>query len=128
MNKVILIGRLTKDPEMRTTTSGKSVTRFTLAVDRPGTNGEKTADFIPCVAFGKTAETIARYLSKGRQTAVEGNIKTGSYEGKDGRRVYTTDVWVDRFEFIGNKNDNQGEVHQDSVNDAFMAVDEDIPF
>lgn len=126
MNKVILIGRLTRDPEQRTTTSGKTVTRFTLAVDRPGTDGNKSADFIGCVAFGKTAETIARYMAKGRQCGVEGNIKTGSYE-KDGHKVYTTDVWVDRFEFVGSKNEQSGQ-QRDDVYSAFEAVSEDIPF
>ncbi|WP_297521720.1 single-stranded DNA-binding protein [uncultured Clostridium sp.] len=102
MNKVILIGRLTKDPDLRFAAgSGKAVTRFTMAVNRPMKRDE--ADFINCIAFGKTGETIAQYLTKGRQLAITGNIRTGSYE-KDGQMRYTTDVIVDSFEFIAGDN------------------------
>lgn len=107
MNKVILIGRLTKDPDLRFAAgSGKAVTRFTMAVNRPMKRDE--ADFINCIAFGKTGETIAQYLTKGRQLAITGNIRTGSYE-KDGVTRYTTDVIVDSFEFIsGGDNGSRG--------------------
>ena len=91
MNKVVLIGRLTKDPELRFAAgSGTAVARFTLAVNRQFKKDE--ADFISCIAFGKTGETIAQYITKGRQLAVSGNIRTGSYEAQDGTRRYTTDV------------------------------------
>lgn len=106
MNKVILIGRLTKDPELNFAAgSGTAVTRFNLAVTRPFKKDE--TDFINCVAFGKTAETIAQYITKGRQLAVTGSIRTGSYDAKDGTKRYTTDVVVESFEFIGNNSGNK---------------------
>ena len=103
MNRVELVGRLTRDPEMRTTSSGMNVTRFTIAVNRRVANedGSRPADFIGCVAFGKTAETIAKYLNKGRVLAVEGRIQTVSYDAQDGTKRYTTDVVVENFTFIG---------------------------
>lgn len=108
MNNIVLIGRITKDPELKYTNNGKGNTRFTLAVQR---NKDET-DFINCVAWEKTAENIAEYFKKGSQIAVQGAIRTGSYE-KDGRTVYTTDVWVYKFDFIGNnqnvKKDNENE-------------------
>lgn len=108
MNNIVLIGRITKDPELKYTNNGKGNTRFTLAVQR---NKEET-DFINCVAWEKTAENIAEYFKKGSQIAVQGAIRTGSYE-KDGRTVYTTDVWVYKFDFGGNnqnvKKDNENE-------------------
>lgn len=103
MNSVILIGRLTKDPETTYTNSGTAVTRFTLAVD--GFKKDDT-DFIRITCFAKTAELVEKYLGKGRQVAVEGRIQTGSYDGKDGNKVYTTDVIANRVEFIGSKNDS----------------------
>ena len=100
MNKVVLVGRLTKDPELRFAAgSGSAVCRFTVAVNRPFKKDE--TDFIGCVAFGKTAETIAQYLTKGREIAVSGSIRTGSYDAQDGTKRYTTDVAVDSFDFIG---------------------------
>ena len=97
MNNIVLIGRITKDPELKYTNNGKGNTRFTLAVQR---NKDET-DFINCVAWEKTAENIAEYFKKGSQIAVQGTIRTGSYE-KDGRTIYTTDIWVYKFDFIGN--------------------------
>ncbi|MGL4772141.1 MAG: single-stranded DNA-binding protein [Clostridium sp.] len=103
MNKVILIGRLTKDPELRFAAgSGNAVCRLTVAVNRPFKKDE--TDFINCVAFGKTAETISQYLSKGSQLAVSGSIRTGSYDAQDGTKRYTTDVAIDSFEFVGTGN------------------------
>ena len=103
MNRVVLVGRLTKDPELRTTASGISQSRFTLAVNRrtAGADGQREADFINCVAWRGTAEAIAKYLTKGRELAVEGRIQTGSYDAQDGTKRYTTDVVVDNFTFIG---------------------------
>lgn len=99
MNKAILIGRLTADPEIKQTTSGTSVSRYRLAVDRPRKQDEEqTADFISCVCFGKTADFANKYLKKGTKIAIEGRIQTGSYE-KDGVKHYTTDIIVDRHEF-----------------------------
>lgn len=102
MNQVSLIGRLTKTPELREYGKGKDsgcVVRFTLAVDRDGEN----ADFISCVAFGKTAELIDTYMEKGSQMGLSGSIQTGKYENKDGDTVYTTDVIVTRIDFCGSK-------------------------
>ena len=105
MNKVVLIGRLTKDPDLRFAAgSGTAVTRLTLAVNRPFKKDE--ADFINCIAFGKTGEIIAQYLTKGRQLAISGSIQTGSYEAKDGTRRYTTDVIIDSFDFIDSNSSN----------------------
>ena len=103
MNKVILIGRISSDIDVRQTQGGTSTATFSVAVDRNG-GKEKTTDFIRCVAWGKTSEFLAKYFSKGKQIALEGNIKTGSYE-KDGVKHYTTDVWVDKVEFVGSKGD-----------------------
>ena len=108
MNKVILIGRLARDPEMRTTMSGMNVTRFTVAVTRTyqDQNGERTADFINCVAWRKQAENIAKYCTKGTQVAIDGRIQTGSYDAQDGSKRYTTDIICDNVTFLGSKNDN----------------------
>ena len=124
MNKVILIGRLTKDPELRFTEgSGMAVSRFTVAVNRQFKKDE--TDFINCVAFGKTAETISQYLTKGRQIAVIGSIRTGSYDAQDGTKRYTTDVAVESFEFIGNN--GQANTQGNSSDDAFGAYDDITP-
>lgn len=107
MNKVILIGRLTKDPEMRTTGNGLTVTTFTLAVNRPfaDQNGERTADFINCVAWRKQAENIAKYCTKGTQVAAEGRIQTRSYDANDGSKRYVTEVVCDNVTFLSAKGD-----------------------
>jgi len=112
MNKVILIGRLARDPEMRTTGSGVSVTRFTVAVSRPfnpQNGGQPQTDFVGCIAWRRQAENIAKYCSKGSQVAIEGRIQTGSYDGQDGQRHYTTDIIADSVTFLGSRgqgNDN----------------------
>ena len=102
LNRVILIGRLTRDPEMRYTPSGVAVTQFTLAVDRPFTNsaGEREADFIPIVVWRQLAETCANYLRKGRLAAVEGRIQVRHYDNNEGRRVYVTEVVADNVRFL----------------------------
>lgn len=103
MNKVILIGRLTVDPEIRQTNSGKTVASYRMAVDRNvKTEGQPEADFINCTAWGKTGEFAEKYLRKGMKIAIEGRIQTGSYE-KDGVKHYTTDIIVDRHEFCESK-------------------------
>lgn len=103
MNKVILIGRLTKDPEVHTTEKS-TVARFTLAVDRRfKQDGGQAADFISCVAFGKTAEFISKYIHKGVKIALEGRIQTGDYTDKDGIKHYTTDVIAEAVEFAESK-------------------------
>ena len=125
MNKVVLVGRLTKDPELRFAAgSGNSVSKFTVAVNRQFKKDE--TDFISCVAFGKTAEIIAQHFTKGKQIAVSGSIRTGSYDAQDGTKKYTTDVAVDTFDFIGSGNkalDEKG--LKDTFGDA-LKYDEDI--
>lgn len=128
MNKVVLLGRLARDPEVRYTKDNTAVARFTLAVDRM--KKEDPADFISCVAFRKTAELMEKYCRKGTKIALEGRIQTGSYE-KDGQKIYTTDVIVDRMEFAGGKREDDGAVPdapKAEVPDGFEVVDDDIPF
>jgi len=139
MNNVVLIGRLTKDPELRyIPQSETAVASFTLAVDRP-LSKEKAADFIRIVTFGKTAELCEKYLAKGRQVGISGRIQTGSYKDKDGKTVYTTEVYADRVEFLGGGDRNGGEggsfdrpqKEAPSIPEGFQALDEDdddIPF
>lgn len=105
MNKVFLVGRLTRDPDLRYGASNNAVMRTSIAVDRQFTNqnGEREADFINIVAFGNRAETMKKYLTKGSQIAVSGRIQTGSYDGADGKRVYTTDVVIDEFQFLDSR-------------------------
>ena len=113
MNKVILMGRLTRDPEVRYSQgeNAMAVARYTLAVDRRQSrnnqNGEQTADFIQCVAFGRSGEFAEKYFRKGMKVLVTGRIQTGSYTNKDGQRVYTTDVVVEDQEFAESKNASQ---------------------
>lgn len=128
MNKVILIGRLTKDPELRYAAgSGTAVCRFTLAVNRQFKKDE--TDFINCIAFNKQGEAITQYITKGRQLAVTGNIRTGSYDGQDGIKRYTTDVIVENFEFIGSSNsNNQGNAGSwNTPQDTGMGFGEEMP-
>ena len=113
MNRAILFGRLTKDVDLRTTPSGRSVAMLTLAIDRPVTkDGNKEADFIPVVLWGKTAEAVARYVHKGQRLLVEGRIQVRSYDGKDGQKRYATEVVADKAEFIDKS--EQGASQQDS--------------
>ncbi|MBE6072420.1 MAG: single-stranded DNA-binding protein [Clostridium butyricum] len=140
MNKVVLIGRLTKDPELRFTPgTGSAVTTLTLAVDRYNTKtGQREADFIPVVIWGKQAESAANYLSKGSQAAISGRIQTRSYDAKDGTKRYVTEVVADAFggvQFLGGKGNNAtgnnfGESNEYSapMNDPFSGAnfDEDI--
>ncbi|SPU40739.1 single-strand binding protein [Lysinibacillus capsici] len=106
INRVVLVGRLTKDPELRYTPNGIASARFTVAVNRTFSNqqGEREADFISCVAWRKQAENLANYQRKGNLIGVEGRIQTGSYEGQDGKRVYTTDVVADSIQFLEPRN------------------------
>ena len=125
MNKVILIGRLTKDPELRYAAgSGTAVCRFTLAVARQFKKDE--TDFINCIAFNKPGEAIAQYVTKGRRLAVVGNIRTGSYDGQDGIKRYTTDVIVESFEFIGNS--NNGNANTNNQNNDYWNMSTDNGF
>lgn len=124
MNKAILIGRLTKDPEMRTTTTGLTVTSFTVAVSRPfaEANGERGTDFLNCVVWRKQAENVAKYCQKGSQVAVEGRIQTRSYDAQDGSKRYVTEIVCDNVTFLGSKSDSANR----SFEPADMPVNNDI--
>lgn len=141
MNKVSLLGRLTKDPEVRQTQgeNPKTVARFTLAVDRGlGNNakeGQQTADFIPCVAWGSQGTFAENYLKKGSLIIVHGRIETGSYTNRDGNKVYTTDVNVSGYDFVPGQKKAQGNADNnsapapESLGDDFMDVpDDELPF
>lgn len=113
MNKVVITGRLTADPELKKTQSDVANCRFTVAVDRKFADketGERQADFITCVAWRQTAEFLCKYFNKGKMICVEGNLRTGSYQDKNHEDVthYTTEVYVDNIEFCGGKNENEG--------------------
>lgn len=139
VNSVILTGRLTKNLELRQTSTGKSMTYFNLAVNRNFKNeqGEQTADFINCVAFGKQAENMARFLTQGSLIAVEGRISTRNFQGNDGKTVYVTEVVVGNVTFLESKkqqgNTNQyGQVqnsgYSQQVNNDFGAFEDNIDF
>ncbi|MDF0728504.1 single-stranded DNA-binding protein [Cytobacillus sp. S13-E01] len=106
MNRVILVGRLTKDPELKYTQSGVAVASFTLAVNRPFTNqqGEREADFISCVVWRKPAENVANFLKKGSLAGVDGRVQTRNFEGQDGKRVYITEVVAESVQFLEPRN------------------------
>ena len=126
MNRVCLVGRLTKKPELRESESGTKQTTFTLAVNRI----KEGADFISCVAWNKTAELIEKYIDKGRELGVEGRIQTNSYEDKEGNRKYVTNVAVDNITFIGSRSDDK-ETKKEEVedfNDELELTDDDLPF
>lgn len=131
MNKVILIGRLTKDPEIRYTQGNEPmcIARYTLAVDRR--TKEKATDFISCVAFGKNGQFAEKYLNKGTKIALEGRIQTGSYTRQDGQKVYTTDVVVDSTEFAeskGSKEEQPTEVKGEGFVQVPEGEDDFLPF
>lgn len=131
MNKVILIGRLTADPDIRRTQSGKCVASYRMAVDRPfKSDGQPEADFISCVAWGKSGEFCQRYLHKGMKIALEGRIQTRTYDDKDGKKVYVTEVIVEHHEFCeGKKQSDSGSYAEPAQ--GFTEIDEDdsdLPF
>ena len=152
MNSVVLIGRLTRDPEVRyTARTQMAVASFTVAIDRPvRAGGEKQTDFPRVTVFGKQAENCEKYLAKGRLVGVQGRIQTGSYQNKDGVTVYTTDVVADRVEFLewgdrpqrsgdfaprqntsgfgGYQQSGGGNSMPEEMPDSFQAIDEDVPF
>ncbi|ALJ23003.1 single-stranded DNA-binding protein [Lactobacillus gallinarum] len=109
INRVVLVGRLTRDPELRTTGNGNSVATFTLAVDRQfaNTQGERGADFISCVIWRKSAENFCNFTSKGSLVGIDGRIQTRSYDNKDGQRVYVTEVVVDNFALLESRKDRE---------------------
>lgn len=132
MNKAILVGRLTRDPEVKNTTSGKSVASFTLAVDRRFKNkdGQKEADFVPIVVWGKQAEFAGQYLSKGSQIGVSGRLQVRSYDAQDGQRRYATEVVADEITFLSSKKDGGSNANtqqsSDGANMSVMSLDEDF--
>ena len=128
MNKVVLIGRSTKDAELRHTQTGKQVTTFTLAVDRDYKNaqGERDADFIPCVAWGKLAEICERYITKGKQVAVAGKIQTRNYEDKNGQRRYITEIIVSDMQLLGSRQDAQQQPQAPALEP--VETPDDLPF
>ena len=144
MNHIVLMGRLTRDPEMRRTQSGVAVTRFTLAVDRPfsGRDGaERKADFINIVAWRQTADLVARFLTKGRKCAVVGSLQTRSYDAQDGTKRYVTEVIADEVEFVDSRPSGSSQYNPGDVppppepsssytgNTGFTQVDDDeLPF
>jgi single-strand DNA-binding protein len=139
-NRAVLVGRLTKDPELRFTPNGIAVTTFTLAVNRPfkNANGEQEADFINIVVWKKAAENVANYTSKGSLVAIDGRIQTRSYENKDGQRVYVTEVVADSVQFLDTKKKEESQQQQtrythdpgDPFKDAPQTdiSDSDLPF
>ena len=137
MNNTNLTGRLTRDPEVRYTDGGSTIARFTLAVDRRfKTENGPQADFIGCVAFGKTAEFIEKWFSKGVKMELTGRIQTGSYTNQDGQKIYTTDIVAEQVGFAESKSASQGNNHEYRQNedqgfgppdrDGFMNIPEDI--
>jgi single-strand DNA-binding protein len=129
MNHVILIGRLTKDPEIRYTPNGNPVSNFTLAVDRPFTDqaGERQADFIPIVVWGKSAEASANYLRKGRMVAIEGRIQVRTYETKEGDRRWVTEVIAGHVKFLERGQSTKQEPEDNEVDLSEINLD-DLPF
>lgn len=135
MNCVQLIGRLVADPDVRYTNGGLTVAKFRVACDRryKKEGNEQTADFISCVAFGKTAEFIEKYFSKGKRIALEGRIQTGSYEKEDGSKIYTTDVVVENVEFVESANastnrDKKATDKADDFMDIPAGLEDELPF
>ncbi|MCI6265836.1 MAG: single-stranded DNA-binding protein [Erysipelotrichaceae bacterium] len=141
LNKAILIGRLTRDPEVRYTQSNRAVAQFTLAIDRPFTNqetGEREADFLNIVIWDKPAENVGKYTHKGSQVAVEGRIQTRNYENNEGKKVYVTEIIASRVQFLDSKKDDskfesmpeppisQESTNQQEENDPFEAIAESI--
>lgn len=135
MNKVTLIGRLTKNVEMNYSNNGNrtAIARYTLAIDRQyKRDGEQEADFIRCIAFGRTAEAAEKYLYKGARVAIDGRIQTGSFTNSRGQKIYTTDVVVERQEFLEKRSNSQPVTDNQYNEDEFMdipdGIDEELPF
>ncbi|HLR42897.1 MAG TPA: single-stranded DNA-binding protein [Pseudogracilibacillus sp.] len=140
MNRSVIVGRLTKDVDLRYTQNGKAVGNFTLAVNRPFRNQQTNdydADFINCVAWGKQAENLAQYMKKGSQVGVDGRIQTRTYDDRDGKTVYVTEVVADNIQFLESKksNNQNNEPQQQQENNPFEGNaesldidDSDLPF
>ncbi|MCE5623159.1 single-stranded DNA-binding protein [Staphylococcus pseudintermedius] len=136
LNRVVLVGRLTKDPEFRTTQSGVEVATFTLAVNRnyKNKNGEQQADFINCIVFRKQAENVNNYLNKGNLAGVDGRLQSRSYENQEGRRIFVTEVVCDSVQFLETKSNGQSnsqakqQQRQDNPFDNSDFDDSSLPF
>ena len=137
MNKIILIGRNTKDIELRQTTAGTSAVEFSLAVKRTfkNANGEYESDFFNCVAFSKLAETIGRYVKKGDQVGIEGRLQTRNYTNKEGKKTYVTEIIVENVEFLQTKKQDEQEAPRFAETDPFtqakfedVEIDDGLPF
>lgn len=137
MNTVILIGRLTKDPDVRNTADNLCIASFSVACDRgrDREGNDRGADYPRIKVFGRQAENCGKYLRKGSQVAIRGRINTGSYTDKDGNKVYTTDVTAEQVQFLGSKKDSGGEEPRRAVEDApedipdgFQQIMDDVPF
>lgn len=135
MNRVILVGRLTKDPELRYTPNGVAVATFTLAVNRPFTNqaGEREADFINCVVWRRPAENVANFLKKGSLAGVDGRIQTRNYENQEGKRIYVTEIMAESVQFLDTKGGNgsgsgNGSGNQQNANTGQNGSRGDDPF
>lgn len=140
MNRVILVGRLTKDPELKFTPNGVAVATFTLAVQRPFTNqqGEREADFINCVVWRRPAENVAQFLKRGSMAGVDGRVQSRSYDGQDGKKVYVTEVMAESVQFLEPKNGGQQQESSgqnqssgrsnNSYNRDINISDDDLPF
>ena len=135
LNRVILVGRVVRDPELKKTASGISVTSFTIAIDNPTkAGGEKTASFIPCTCWNKTAEIVAKYCLKGTLIGVEGRINQRNYEDKDGSKKSIVDVIVETVQFLDKKKNSADDVDDDPTDDSIVshegidATSDDMPF
>ncbi len=127
MNKIVLVGRLTKDPEVRSTSSGVNVANFTVAVNRRFKNkdGNYDADFLPCVAYRATSDFVSKFFKKGSLIGVEGSVQTRSYDAQDGTKRYVTEVIVDNVEFVGGK--NEGSSSSSSSNNDYVDAPSEAP-
>lgn len=129
MNSVCLVGRIVKDPDLRISTTGTNITRFTVAVNRTvKKEGQQEADFINCTSFGKQAEFVATYLKKGYLVSIEGKIQTGSYENKEGQKVYTFDVICDSIQNLTPKDSNSSQETPKKSYQDIEVLPEDLPF
>ena len=129
MNKVMLVGRLARDPEMRTGQTGMVTTRFTIAVNRNfvDRNGERGADFISCVAFNKLAENVGKFCKKGMLVSVEGNIRTGSYDAQDGTKRYTTEIYCNVVDFLSRPDSMQNSIPVSNNTPSIPSESQEIP-
>ncbi len=130
MNKVFLIGNLTKDPELSTTNNGVKFCKFTLAVSRNySKDGKRETDFLPVVVWRAQADNCARYLKKGSKAAICGSVQTRSYDGTDGNRRFVTEIAADEVQFLSTRNDGEREMLDGGVDfDELRPIDEDLPF